>query len=61
VGYKWRERFVKGMEEKSRRPHSHSQELSEKEVCRIVDLKNGHKKWGPRKIRELYARKYRGE
>jgi transposase InsO family protein len=65
TGYKWRERFVsrglEGMEEKSRRPHGHSQELSEKEVCRIVDLKNGHKKWGPRKIRELYARKYRGE
>ena len=65
TGYKWRERFVEhglaGMAEKSRRPHSHPEKLPEGVVCRIVKLKNDHPSWGPRKIRALYERKYRGE
>ncbi len=63
TGYKWRERFfahgVEGMKEESRRPRSHSKELSEEVVCRIVNFKQAHPKWGPRKIRDLYERKYR--
>ncbi|MEO0415612.1 MAG: IS481 family transposase, partial [Verrucomicrobiota bacterium] len=62
TGYKWRERFiesgVEGMAEQSRRPRSHAKELTEKVVCRIVALKNAHPHWGPRKIRDLYRRKY---
>lgn len=65
TGYKWRERFVAGgiggMEEESRRPHGHSERLEEEVLCRIVRLKQGHRHWGPRKIRELYRRKYRAE
>ena len=65
TGYKWRERFVstglQGMNEVSRRPHSHAKELGEQTVCRIVELKVAHPHWGPRKIRELYRRKYGGE
>lgn len=65
TGYKWRERFVSGgvsgMDERSRRPHGHSGELTEKVVCAIVSLKSAHPHWGPRKIRTLYERKYRGE
>jgi len=65
TGYKWRERFVGGglasMEEESRRPRSHGKELCEEVVCRIVRLKEGHRQWGPRKIRELYRRKHGGE
>jgi transposase InsO family protein len=64
TGYKWRERFVArglgGMEEESRRPHSHSESLQEAVVCHIVRLKTAHRHWGPRKIRELYARKHPG-
>jgi putative transposase len=62
TGYKWRERFVahgmEGMGEESRRPHAHSEELPEAVLCRIVELKLAHSHWGPRKIRELYWRKY---
>lgn len=58
TGYKWQERFLRlglgGMEEKSRRPHSHAEPLGEAEVCAIIRLKMAHIRWGPRKIRELY-------
>jgi putative transposase len=61
-GYKWQERFlrhgIEGMEEESRRPHSHPERIGEQEVCRMVGLKVAHPNWGPRKIRELYHRKY---
>jgi transposase InsO family protein len=62
TGYKWRERFLRGglgrMEEESRRPRSHSEQLPEEEVCEIVRLKLAHLSWGPRKIRELYLRRH---
>jgi putative transposase len=65
TGYKWRERFVEhgiaGLEEESRRPHGHSEALKEPVVCEIIRLKNAHRHWGPRKIRELYRRKRGGE
>ncbi len=65
TGYKWRERFVghglAGMAEESRRPHRHAHELREGVVCEIVALKNAHRQWGPKKIRELYRRRHRGE
>jgi putative transposase len=57
TGYKWQERFLRlglgGMEEESRRPHSHAEQLGEAEVCAIVRLKLAHPRWGPRKIRAL--------
>jgi putative transposase len=62
TGYKWKERFVReglaGMEEESRRPKSHADQLPEEEVCEIVRLKLAHLSWGPRKIRELYLRRH---
>ena len=62
TGYKWKERFrrkgLAGMEEESRRPKSHSEQLPEEEVCEIVRLKLAHLSWGPRKIRELYLRRH---
>ena len=62
TGYKWKERFrrkgLAGMEEESRRPRSHSEQLPEEEVCEIVRLKLAHMSWGPRKIRELYLRRH---
>jgi transposase InsO family protein len=60
TGYKWRERFLHrgraGMVEESRRPRSSPAALGEREVCEIVRLKEAHRCWGPRKIRELYLR-----
>jgi transposase InsO family protein len=46
------------MEEESRRPHGHAEELGEGEVCAIIQLKVAHPRWGPRKIRELYLRRH---
>ncbi len=64
TGYKWRERFVErglgGLGELSRRPHGHANQLSEDVVCELVRLKQWHRHWGPRKIRELYQRLHRG-
>src|ERR1700730_5796286 len=63
TGYKWKERFlregIKGMEEQSRRPQSHADQLPEETVCEIVRLKLAHRSWGPGKIRERYRRRHR--
>ena len=65
TGYKWRERFFErglgGLNELSRRPHGHADELGEGVVCAMVRLKQAHPHWGPRKIQALYARKHGGE
>jgi putative transposase len=62
TGYKWRERMLQeglaGMAEQSRRPHRHAEQLSEETVCEMVRLKQAHRHWGPRKIRELYLRQH---
>jgi transposase InsO family protein len=62
VGYKWRERFLahglEGLREGSRRPHSSPEALSEEVLCRMVRLKERHRHWGPRKIREVYLRQW---
>ena len=63
--YKWRERFFErgldGLNELSRRPHGHADELGEAVVCAMVRLKQAHPHWGPRKIQALYQRKHGGE
>ena len=62
TGYKWRERFLQhglgGLNELSRKPDSHADELGEAVVCQIVRLKHSHPHWGPRKIHALYARQH---
>jgi transposase InsO family protein len=64
TGYKWRERFLNnglaGLEDESRRPHGHADELPETVVCEMVLLKQAHPHWGPRKIRNLYERRHPG-
>ena len=65
TGYKWRQRFIEqgleGISERSRRPQGHANQLAEEEICEIVRLKQGHPRWGPRKIQELYRRKHQGQ
>lgn len=60
TGYKWKERFMRdglaGVAEHSRRPRSSPSGLPEAVVCEMIRLKEAHRGWGPRKIRELYAR-----
>jgi len=62
TGYKWMERLLRdglaGMREESRRPRHHPEALGEEVVCEMVRLKQAHRHWGPRKIRDLYERKY---
>jgi putative transposase len=62
TGYKWRDRLLQfglaGLAEQSRRPRSHAAELGEAVVCEMVRLKQAHRHWGPRKIRELYLRQH---
>lgn len=64
TGYKWKERFLKdglkGLADQSRRPHTSPGELAEDDICRLVEFKAAHRTWGPKKIRELFARAYPG-
>jgi transposase InsO family protein len=65
TGYKWKERFLRdglsGLAERSRRPESSPSQLGEDQVCRIVRLKQAHPHWGPRKLREVFARQFSAE
>jgi transposase InsO family protein len=58
TGYKWRERLLQsgldGFAELSRRPKNSPGGLDEAVVCEIVRLKGLHRRWGPRKIRNIY-------
>jgi putative transposase len=60
TGYKWKERFLAdglgGLSDRCRRPHSSPTQAGEDQVCRLIRLKAAHMRWGPKKIRELYAR-----
>lgn len=60
TGYKWKKRFLEegpeGLSDRSRRPNSHSKEIGEDLICRIIKTKKAHRSWGPRKIREVMAR-----
>jgi transposase InsO family protein len=64
TGYKWKERLLRygtaGMVEESRRPHHHPEALDEATVCAIVLLKQRHRQWGPRKLRDIYLRQHCG-
>src|SRR5436190_22774015 len=51
TGYKWRERFLQhglaGLNEFSRRPRRHRDDLSEAVVCEVVRPKHAHPHGGP--------------
>ena len=65
TGYKWKERFLReglsGLSDQSRRPESSPNELREDQVCQIIRLKQAHPHWGPRKLREVFARQFSEE
>lgn len=62
TGYKWRERALADglnrLSEQSRRPKSSPTQLDEAAVCTIIRFKLRHPAWGPKKIRQLYARQH---
>lgn len=62
VGYKWKNRFlsegIAGMLDQSRKPHKSAASVGEAALCEIVRLHSKHERWGPKKIRALYARQF---
>ena len=65
TGYKWKERFlalgVEGLKDQSRRPKGSNQRLIEEVVCEIIKLKLSHRRWGPKKIQDMYGRMHESE
>lgn len=65
TGYKWKQRFLEsgpaGLNDLSRKPQHSPQMVDEDTVCELVRIKHSHMGWGPRKIRDVYARKHSGE
>src|SRR5688572_5370582 len=59
IGYKWLERYeaegLRGMADRSRKPHLAGSGLSEEVVCRIIRLKERHRYWGARKLQKIYG------
>ena len=61
TGYKWKNRFYEqgkiGLYEQSRARLSQN-EIDGDTAAELIRIKNAHLAWGPKKIRELYARAY---
>jgi len=62
TGYKWRHRALqdglKRLGDQSRRPKSSPTQVAEQAVCTLIRFKLRHPSWGPKKIRQLYARQF---
>lgn len=60
TGYKWINRYFKeglsGLVEQSKRPHTLSNEISGEVIMKIVETRNQHTSWGPKKIKEIIRR-----
>lgn len=62
TGYKWLNRFKRegyaGLEEQSRAPHSSPLMKAEELVQSVLEAREAHPSWGPRKLHELVARRF---
>lgn len=62
TGYKWVHRYHEGgapaLHDQSTRPVRSPSGLPEDVVCRIIELKLAHSRWGPRKLWSIHAEKY---
>lgn len=60
TGYKWLNRYLKaglsGLIEQSKRPLTLRNEISGEAVMEIVEIRNQHPSWGPKKIKEILHR-----
>jgi len=65
TGYKWKERFfqdgVEGLKDKPRKPKRSPTHISEEVICELIRIKKTKLRWGPKKIREVYANNHRHE
>lgn len=56
-GYKWLDRYRRlgpsGLEDQSRRPLTHPQQVPQALIERILDCRRRHATWGPRKLRTV--------
>ena len=61
TGYKWKNRFFEkgkaGLLDESKNP-SHPNTIDSDTAAELIRIKNAHVAWGPKKIREIYARAY---
>lgn len=62
TGHKWKNRFYDqgkiGLFEQSKAPEQHPNQIDGDTAAELIRIKNAHLAWGPKKIRELYARAY---
>lgn len=61
TGHKWKNRFFEkgkaGLLDESKNP-SHPNQIDGDTAAELIRIKNAHTAWGPKKIREIYARTY---
>lgn len=61
TGHKWKNRFFEkgkaGLLDESKNP-SHPNTIDGDTAAELIRIKNAHVAWGPKKIREIYARAY---
>ncbi len=62
TGHKWKKRFAEygrsGLLELSRASEVHPNQIDGDTAAYLVCIKNAHPAWGPKKIREIYAKAY---
>ncbi len=62
TGYKWLNRFKRegydGLEEKSRAPQSSPLAKAEEVVHAILEVREAHPRWGPKKLRDVLRRRF---
>src|SRR2546423_1663769 len=62
AGHKWIKRFkelgYEGLEEESRRPKSSPLATGEEVVMAVLEARDAHPRWGPRKLVPLLRRKF---
>jgi len=65
TGYKWKERFIKyglsGLEDRSRKPKTAPNSVSEDFVCEIIHIKLLKPHWGSRKIHRIFCSSHNNE
>lgn len=60
TGHKWKNRFYEqgksGAIERSKSSATHPNQIDGDTAAELIRIKNAHMAWGPKKIREIYAR-----
>ena len=62
TGHKWKNRFYEfgksGLYEQSKQSQTHPNQIDGDTAAELIRIKNAHMAWGPKKIREIYAKAY---